>query len=125
MLNREDRATLERWLRLLPDDFIQRHPWLLMIKALALQCVWQLAAVWKLLDQIEALLDEGGERDAYALGDPHDLPVLRGMIASLRAQEAFGNSAGRPRHRLLRGGACASARSSGVLRAAGPSCTGA
>ena len=36
VLNREDRATLDRWLRLLPDDFIQRRPWLLMIKAVAL-----------------------------------------------------------------------------------------
>ena len=56
VLNREDRATLDRWLRLLPDEFIQRHPWLLMIKAVVLGLSWQLAATWKLLDQIEALL---------------------------------------------------------------------
>ena len=61
-LNREDRATLDRWLRLLPEEFIQRRPWLLMIKAFAFQFSWQLPAVWKLLDQIEALLDEGGEQ---------------------------------------------------------------
>ena len=58
VLNREDRATLDRWLRLLPDEFIQRHPWLLMIKAVVLGLSWQLAATWKLLDQIEALLAE-------------------------------------------------------------------
>ena len=62
VLNREDRSTLDRWLRLLPEEFIQRRPWLLMIKAYAFQFSWQLPAVWKLLGQIEALLDEGAER---------------------------------------------------------------
>ena len=66
VLNREDRATLDRWLRLLPDEFIQRHPWLLMIKAVVLGFSWQLAAAWKLLDQIEALLDEGAEETGDA-----------------------------------------------------------
>ena len=42
VLNREDRPTLDRWLRLLPEDFVQRRPWLLMIKALACQFSWQL-----------------------------------------------------------------------------------
>ena len=104
-LNRDDRSTLDRWLRLLPDDFIQRRPWLLMIQALVFQISWQLPAVWPLLGQIETLLaerpsqtDEGGEHvprsgeAALRSDDPHDLPVLRGMIAALRAQEAFGNS---------------------------------
>jgi LuxR family maltose regulon positive regulatory protein len=43
--NREDRPTLDRWLRLLPEDFIRRRPWLLMIKAYAFQFSWQLPAV--------------------------------------------------------------------------------
>jgi LuxR family maltose regulon positive regulatory protein len=88
LLNREDRSTLDRWLRLLPDEFIQRHPWLLTIKAVVLGLSWQLAATWKLLGQIEALLDEGDEH-ALRLGDPHDLPVMRGIIATLRGQEAY------------------------------------
>ena len=88
VLNREDRPTLDRWLRLLPDEFIQRHPWLSMIKAVVLGLSWQLAAQWKLLGQIEALLDEGDEH-ARRSGDVHDLPMLRGMIASLRGQEAY------------------------------------
>ena len=88
VLNREDRATLDRWLRLLPDEFIQRHPWLLMIKAVVLGLSWQLAATWKLLDQIEALLDDGNERALRSIA-PHDLPVLRGIIATLRGQEAY------------------------------------
>ena len=104
-LNREDRPTLERWLRLLPEDFIQGRPWLLMIKALAFQFSWRLPAVWKLLDQIEALLaerplqrNEGAEHlprsGAIALrsGALPDLKVLRGMIALLRGQEAFAKS---------------------------------
>jgi LuxR family maltose regulon positive regulatory protein len=102
VLNREDRATLDRWLRLLPDEFIQRHPWLLMIKTVVVSFSWQLAASWKLLGQVEALLAErplqGEEGDeqvprpgeaALRSGDSHDLPVLRGMVATLRGQEAY------------------------------------
>jgi LuxR family maltose regulon positive regulatory protein len=101
-LNREDRATLDRWLRMVPDEFIQRHPWLLMIKAIAFGLSWQLAASWRVLDQIEALLaegpreeaepplqkDEGNERPLHG-GDSYDLSVLRGIIATLRGQEAY------------------------------------
>ncbi len=88
VLNREDRATLDRWLRLAPEEFIQGHPWLLTIKAVALGLSWQLAASWKLLGLIEALLDEG---DAPGLrwGDLHDLAALRGIIATLRSQQAY------------------------------------
>jgi LuxR family maltose regulon positive regulatory protein len=88
VLNREDLATLDRWLRLLPDEFIQRHPWLLTIKAIVLGLSWQLVAAWKLLGQIEALLDEEDER-MRGLIAPHDLAVLRGIIATLRSQEAY------------------------------------
>ena len=97
VLNREDRATLDRWLRLLPDEFIQRHPWLLMIKVVVLGFAWQLATAWKLLDQVEALLAErplqrndGNERAPRSIAPPHDLPVLRGIIATVRGQEAYG-----------------------------------
>jgi len=119
VLNREDRPTLDRWLRLLPEDFIRRRPWLLMMQALTFQFSWQLPAVWKLLGQIEALLaerplqrDEGAEhalrsgehalRSSEAaprsgVAAPHsgaqpDLQALRGMIAALRGQEAFSKS---------------------------------
>jgi LuxR family maltose regulon positive regulatory protein len=95
VLNREDRATLDRWLRLLPDEFIQRHPWLLMIEAIVLSLAWQIGASWKLLDKIEALLaehplqGEEGDEQAPRLGDVHDLPVLRGIVATLRGQQAY------------------------------------
>ena len=88
VLNREDRATLERWLRLLPEEFVKRRPWLLIMQAYAFQFSWQLAAVWKLLGQIEALLDEIGADAAYS-GDLPDQPELCGLIAALRGQEAF------------------------------------
>ena len=91
VLNREDRPTLSRWLRLLPDDFIQHRPWLLMIKALALQFSSQLPVVWKLLGQIEALIDTGGEAAPHA-GEAYGLRELRGLVAALRSQEAFSNS---------------------------------
>ena len=56
-LNREDRQTLERWLRLLPDEMIQRRPELLMIKAWALQFTWRLELQAQTLEQVEALLE--------------------------------------------------------------------
>ena len=90
VLNREDRSTLERWLRLLPEDFIQRRPGLLIIQALVFHFSWQLRAMYKLLDQIEALLDEGGEHGPGS-SDLNYLPVLRGTTALLRAVEAFFN----------------------------------
>ena len=88
VLNREDRATLDRWLRLLPEYFVQSRPWLLIIKAYALQFSWRLSAVWKLLEQIEALLNEGTEPSPHS-NDSYDLEALRGLIAVLRGQEAF------------------------------------
>ena len=89
-LNRDDRSTLDRWLNRLPDDVVERHPWLLMIKALVFGTSWQLAALENVLGQIEALLGEDGEVMPYT-GNLPDLPVLRGMLASLRAQQAFRN----------------------------------
>jgi LuxR family maltose regulon positive regulatory protein len=88
VLNREDRVTCERWLRLLPEDFIRRQPWLLLARAVTLQWAWQLGAEWKTLDQIEVLLDEGGKEGPPDTGVPNDLPLLRGMLAALRAQQA-------------------------------------
>jgi LuxR family maltose regulon positive regulatory protein len=88
VLNREDRATLDRWLNLLPEDFIRQHPWLLVIKAFAFQFSWRLSSVGKLLAQIEALLDQGGEVASRA-GSSEDLRTLRGLMALLRGQQLF------------------------------------
>jgi len=85
VLNREDRQTLERWLRLLPEEMIQRNIWLLMIKAFALQFLWRHDLQAQVLKQVEELLDsEGG-----ASLPPDVLQILRGQILMLRAQYAY------------------------------------
>ena len=87
-LNHEDRRTLERWLRLLPEEMVQRHPGLLMIKVWALQFMWRLDLQAQALQQVEELLDSG----AGASLPVGDLQLLRAQILLLRAQQAyFGN----------------------------------
>ncbi len=85
VLNREDRPTLERWLGLLPEEMIRRHPGLLMIRAWALQFAWRLNQQAQVLEQIEELLDAGGGESL-----PEDeLQILRGLILLPRAQQAY------------------------------------
>jgi LuxR family maltose regulon positive regulatory protein len=84
-VNHEDRPTLERWLRLLPDEMIQRDPWLLMIQAWALQFTWQLDLQVQVLQQVEELLDAEGSPTLQA----SELQILRGQIDALRAQQAY------------------------------------
>ena len=89
VINREDRPTLERWLRLLPEEMIQRQPGLLMIRVWALQFSWRLDLQAQVLKQIEELLD--AECEAASL-PADDLQLLRAQILLLRAQQAyFGN----------------------------------
>ena len=59
VLNREDWPTLERWLRLLPEDMIQRRPGLLMIRVWVLELQWRLDLQAQVLQQVEELLDFG------------------------------------------------------------------
>jgi LuxR family maltose regulon positive regulatory protein len=84
-LNRQDRPTLERWLRLLPDEIIQRQPGLLMIKAWALEFLWRLNLQAQVLKQVEELLDS----DDGASLQANDLQILRGQILVLRSQNAY------------------------------------
>ena len=87
VLNREDWPTMERWLRLLPEEVVWSHPWLLIMKCLTLQLTWQLSPLPGVLKRIETLLDEG---------DAHDLPALRGLIAlSWGTLTMFGGQADR------------------------------
>ena len=85
VLNREDRPTLERWLRLLPDEVIQRRPDLLMIRVWALQFLWQLGLQVKVLQQVEELLDS----EAGALLPAEDVKILRAQILLIKSQYLF------------------------------------
>jgi LuxR family maltose regulon positive regulatory protein len=87
VLNRDDRSTLERWLKLLPDAFLQQSPGLLMIKAWVMQFSWRLEAQARILDQIESLLASGAQ--SRADGMELDEAALRGQSAVLRGQLAF------------------------------------
>jgi ATP/maltotriose-dependent transcriptional regulator MalT len=71
-----------------PRSLVERRPWLLMTKAWTLSSSWQLGAVPRVLDQIEALLAGDGE-GALPADDLQNLPALRGQIATLRAQQFF------------------------------------
>ena len=64
VLNRVDRSTLERWLRLLPEEMIQRRPGLLMIRFWVLEWTWQIDLQVNLLQQAEELLDSEVSRVA-------------------------------------------------------------
>ncbi len=83
-LNRDDRPTLERWLRLLPEELIQRRSWLLMMRAWVQSWAWQIDDVARTLSQVEALLDAPAAEAAAG-----EQRLLRGQILGLRGQEAF------------------------------------
>ena len=85
VLNREDRPTLERWLRLLPEEVIQRKPELLMLKAFTLQFSWRLDLQGQVIQQIEMLLDA----KTGSLLQADDLQILRGLLYLLKAQQAY------------------------------------
>jgi LuxR family maltose regulon positive regulatory protein len=84
-VNHEDRPTLERWLRLLPYEMVQRDPWLLMIQAWALEFIWRLDLQAPVLQQVEELLDS----DVGASLPAEELQILHGQILALRAQQAY------------------------------------
>ncbi len=88
VLNREDRPTLERWLRLLPEEIIQRRPELLMIRAWALQFLWQLGRQAKVLQQVEELLGS----EAGSSLPVEDEQILRAQILLIKSQFMFFNN---------------------------------
>jgi LuxR family maltose regulon positive regulatory protein len=85
VMNMEDRPTLERWLRMLPEEYIQQRPELLMIRAWVLQFMWRLDLQAQVLQQIEALLDTGAGASL-----PEDkLKLLHAQVLLLRAEHAY------------------------------------
>jgi LuxR family transcriptional regulator, maltose regulon positive regulatory protein len=85
VINHEDRPTLERWLRLLPDEMIQNRPELLMLRAWSLQFTWRLALQIQVIRQVEELLESGA---GEALSND-DRKILRGQILLPKAQQAY------------------------------------
>ncbi len=85
VVNREDRQTLERWLRLIPEEMIMRRPWLLMIRVWALEFSWRLGLQAQVIQQAEKLLDS-----EVGIALPvNDLQILRGQILTIKAQQAY------------------------------------
>jgi len=85
VLNREDRPTLERWLRLLPEEMIRRNPGLLMIRVWALQFAWRIDLHAQVLRETEELLES--EIGACLL--ENDLQLLRGQITTVKSQQLY------------------------------------
>ena len=81
VLNREDRPTLERWLRLLPEEVIQNTPELLMIRIWALQFSWRLDLQGQVIQQLERLLDE----EKGVIRNADELKILGGQISLIKS----------------------------------------
>jgi LuxR family maltose regulon positive regulatory protein len=85
VINREDRPTLERWLRLLPEETIQRHPELLMIRVWSFEFLWRLDQQAQVIKQVESLLDS---KDGVTIPE-EDLRLVRGQILAIKGQQAY------------------------------------
>jgi LuxR family maltose regulon positive regulatory protein len=84
LLNRWDRATLERWLAMLPEGTTWRRPKLLVARGWVLFRQWCMTALESVLDQAEAMLGVGP--DAPASGE--QLPI-QGQILALRSANEY------------------------------------
>ena len=85
VINREDWPTLERWLRLIPEEVIKQRPELLMIRAWLFELTWRLDLQTQVIQQVIELIDaEAGARMLRK-----DLQILRGQILMIRAQFAY------------------------------------
>jgi LuxR family transcriptional regulator, maltose regulon positive regulatory protein len=92
VINREDRPTLERWLRLLPEEMILHRPGLLMVRVWALEFSWRIDLQAQVVQKVEELLVS--EEDASL--QANDLQTLRAQIYVIRSQQMyFGNQAAR------------------------------
>ena len=85
VINREDWPTLERWLRLLPEEMIQRDPWLLMIRVWLLELTWRLEQQAQVIQLVEDLVNS----DIGASMPEDDLKILRGQILMIRSQQMY------------------------------------
>ena len=81
LLNREDRPTMERWLRLMPEVFIQRSHELLILRAWTHAIRWEYENMMPVIAQAESLLNR--------LEQQAQSPSLRGQIAALKGHYAY------------------------------------
>jgi LuxR family maltose regulon positive regulatory protein len=88
VLDHEDRPTLERWLRMIPEEIIQKRPEMLMLRAMSLQFSWQLDLQAQVILQIEEMLDSGGN----TFLSENDLKLFRGIIILTKAERAYFNN---------------------------------
>ena len=89
-LNREDWHALERWLRLLPAEWIETQPWLLVAEAYVASFLFQWNAIPPLLKKAEQQLLATGAGVA-----PPDRALLNGYVQALWSQHWIGmNEAG-------------------------------
>jgi LuxR family maltose regulon positive regulatory protein len=85
VLNRQDRLTLDRWQRLLPEEMFQQQPQLLMIRIWSLEFQWKLDLQFQLIQQLEVMLGS----DVGKVLSANDLNLLQGQILGLKAQWAY------------------------------------
>ena len=84
-LNREDRPTLERWLALFPDEFIQDRLDLLIVRGFSLFFSWQLSPLGRVVQRAGGLL----EREMSTTLAEVTAGALRGCLASMSAIVAY------------------------------------
>jgi len=84
VLNHTDRPMLERWLKMLPPEYIAQKPRLLAIQALHHGLRWELPQLQRVVQQMEALLRQS---QMYVSVEEDD--ILQGILATLRGHEAF------------------------------------
>jgi LuxR family maltose regulon positive regulatory protein len=110
LLVKEDWPTLERWLNLVPGETIQQRPRLLVAQAWILYFHYRLAGLPALLEQAQAMLDDGGvDAEAGALVRRHIGALLTVLLfvagdypgALASAQVALADN--EPGHPLSRG----------------------
>lgn len=87
ILNSEDHLTLERWLRLLPEDYVRQSPQLMLAKGWEYQFLWDSPQLERTIHHVNSLLS-----DNDLPRDPEQGKLLRGQLAVLQGQTAYDDS---------------------------------
>jgi len=88
VLNREDRPTLERWLRNFDDEIIKTRPSLLMLKFWVSFLNSQINGSFEILHQVESLILSEPLTDSSS----EELRIIRGLVPFLFCQQYFFNN---------------------------------